>query len=365
MQNKKHQDEDSKTPYLIIDGTNSALADDSQFETTGAMKAPVDLKEYMIDDENNSSDRDDEIFDESHLKELDHAYESEEATSAKPFQGRIAKLKKIQMISASIAILAIAVFLIFIMNKNESIQKPDTSAEFAEAMIITNPPDAEVLLDGKLQGTGSPVSLKNLAAGKEHILRVQKDGFIPHERSLHLDSMQFVSLSVVLTPITPKTASLEIITSPPGATIFINDRETQKRTPLVIEDLKPTKPHSIGLYLKGYKFWSREITLHPGERRTFDLHLTKDLGSVMVDSVPEGALVIIDGVPSGQTPLEKNDLEPDRIYKVEMWHQGYEPHSGEFRATAGKTHEIRTTLKKMPTPAELEIRAREEKDGSR
>lgn len=358
LESSKRQDDDAKTPYLIIDGTNSALADDSQFEITGAMKAPVDLKEYMIEETGEGPGEEDYEEDEP-----EHENIHEEATTPKPLSPRINKLKKIQLISASIAIVFLLIAAAVHIFKQESEDTAVASGEFAEAMIVTDPIDSEVYLDDTLQGKGSPVTIKNVTSGEDHILRVQKDGFLPHERNLRLSPMQFVSISVALTPSAPATSSIEIITMPSGATIFVDDRETFKKTPAKIENLDPRKKHPIGLYLKGHKFWSKEVSLEPGQLRTFDVQLQKDVASLVIHSTPTGALILMDGSPAGQTPLTINNLEPDKIYTVEVWLKGFDTAKREFRATAGKKEDMRFILEQVPTPAEIESKSRGKKNG--
>ena len=118
------------------------------------------------------------------------------------------------------------------------------------------------------------------------------------------------------------------------------------------------KPHSVGLYLSGYKFWMKEIKLKGGQIRSFDVTLTKNLGSALIASEPAGAIVIIDGTPAGQTPLTRDDLDPEKVYKLEIWHEGYETLTRELRPVPGKQKSIRVTLErkksvpgKTPPPA--------------
>ena len=89
--------------------------------------------------------------------------------------------------------------------------------------------------------------------------------------------------------------------------------------------------------------------------------MVKDFATLHVESDPTGALVMLDGVPIGQTPATREKLEPDKVYKVEVWVQGYEASKKEFKSVAGVRKELRFVLKKMPTPAELEAKAREER----
>jgi serine/threonine protein kinase len=345
MQSSKRMEADARTPYLIIDKTNSALVDDAQFEITGAMKAPVDLSEFMV--EGDVGERDDEEFES---ERRGHG-EPEEKTQRKPPMfglGRMdkKKMRLIQLVSISILIASLAAIGVIKVIKKPT--APVAGGGLAELMVITNPSDAEVLLDGTVQGKGSPISIRNISAGADHTLLVRKDGFLDHQRTLAFKPGEFTSLSIALTPAAPTAASLELVTRPAGATIFIDDRETLQTTPATIGGMDAGKSYGVGLYLKGYRFWRKDVELKPGENKSFDIELEKDFGSALIDSDPKGALILIDGTPKGQTPTTLDELEPDRVYKVEIWLDGYDPQSKEFKATAGKTEEIRMTLQKTP-----------------
>jgi len=140
---------------------------------------------------------------------------------------------------------------------------------------------------------------------------------------------------VTLTRVVPQHANLELITNPPKARVYIDDLETSYQTPVTIENLKAGRKYTIGLYLKGYRFWTKPVTLKGDETRSFDIQLMRDYGSVSITSNPSKALVIIDGLPVGQTPLVRNDLEPDKVYRIEVWHEGYESESKEIKARTG------------------------------
>jgi len=225
---------------------------------------------------------------------------------------------------------------------------PENAGSFAELIVVTDPADATVSVDGKAAGSGSPVTIRELKPNEEHLLLVERKGYVPYERRFKLSAGQFVSATVALTRAAEETATLEIASIPPGATVFIDDRETSYRTPASIAGIDTKKAHEIGLHLSGHRFWSRSVEFRPGETKIFDINMGKDLGSLFVDSTPQKALVMIDGMPVGQTPLTREELEPDRVYKVEVWLEGYKPSSEEIKAIAGRRLELRMVLAPEP-----------------
>jgi serine/threonine protein kinase len=350
MQNPKMEESDTKTPHLIIDRSNSALADDSQFEATGIARAPLDMSAYMMEETTNvrSKEVDDENSESGErIPELLPAVEASET-------GRVAKKRKkkgppLKMIrSILFGVVAISVLTAIVSFYISRTQKQDKGIDFAELMIVTDPADARVLMDGRFVGQGSPVAIRNIKVDSDHVLMVESKGFAKHERNIKLEPGEFLSLRVTLARVAPMMSSIEIVTSPKGATVYINDKETSHKTPVTLKELKGDKKYAIGLFLASYKFWNKRVSLKGGETRSFDVQLQRDFGSISITSVPRRALILIDGVPAGQTPLNKGDLEPGTVYKIEVWYEGYLPQQKEVQATAGHKDELRFNLIKAP-----------------
>lgn len=346
---------DSKTPYLIIDRSNSALLNDSQFEITGAAKAPIDMRDYMIDEES-KKEKSSELVSEEITAERAAELTGEEKTQSKPeknhtenpLQAKIAR----NAVYIAIAIAGIAFALFLYSRAKVEVPSNTETVALSEIMVVTEPSDARIHLDGVEVGSGSPVTIRNITPEKEHTLEVKKDGYIDHKRTVNLTPAEFLSLSIKLEAKAPNLAAIEIVSEPAGATVYINDKETSLKTPVKIPKIDPRQEHSIGLFLKGYKFWTKKIKLNAGESRSFDINLDVDYASALFDSHPSEALIIIDGQPSGQTPLTKEGLSPQKIYKIEVWKDGYLPEEKEVMFEAGKRSEIRFTLTKSPAPQE-------------
>lgn len=350
---------DARTPHLIIDRSNSALADDSQFESTGIARAPMDMGEYMLEEptvprpagaEEGESRPPDEV-------EGGPGDEEEEEFSEKIRRPRRRwRLPTHVKIMAAFSVVAVAAAAALFLLRDPSIEvaAPEKTVDFAELIVVTDPADATVSVDGKNAGSGSPVTIRELKPDEEHILLVERKGYVPYERRFKLSAGEFVSATVALTRAAEETATLEIASTPPGATVFIDDRETSYKTPASIAGIDTRKAHEIGLHLSGHRFWSRSVEFRPGETKIFDINMGKDLGSLFVDSTPQKALVMIDGMPVGQTPLNREELEPDRVYKVEVWLEGYKPSSEEIKAIAGRKLELRMVLAPEPRAKETE-----------
>jgi len=58
-------------------------------------------------------------------------------------------------------------------------------------------------------------------------------------------------------------------------------------------------------------------------------------GALAVESRPTGAAVVVNGKPSGTTPLTISDLAPGE-YRVTMTMEGYRPFATTVRVVAGE-----------------------------
>ncbi len=380
---QSEEDADGKTPHLIIDHTNSALADDSQFEATGVARAPVDMREYMLDEhtgprrpEPRAEQADEEESQSTARRQLEdfapsdeedeHYDEAEEALEAgdegEAEEQERTRRRWVPWVAGILGFgIAATIGAVLLTRAKTAPPHPGLISTFGEIMVVTDPSDARVLLDGELMGSGSPVTLRDVRPETDHVLAVQKEGFTPHERKLRLRAGDFLSFQVTLTPAMLPTGTILLETTPKGATVFLDDRETSHRTPATLDELKAGKRYRLGLYLDGHRFWSKQIELKGGETKTFDVQMTPDYGSVRVESEPTGALVVMGGVPVGQTPLKRDNLEPGRIYQIEVWHEGFEHAKREFKTIAGREETIRILLEREDTPAQREFLKRTKK----
>jgi hypothetical protein len=119
-------------------------------------------------------------------------------------------------------------------------------------------------------------------------------------------------------PATP--AQVRIVTDPPGATVFC-DGTVQDVTPLTLTGLTPG-PHLIAAQKPGFGEVRRTVTLEAGQRMALDLKLEALTGLMIVESVPSGADLKINGAHRGQTPLLVTDL-PFGRHRLVGATQGY------------------------------------------
>lgn len=140
------------------------------------------------------------------------------------------------------------------------------------------------------------------------------------------------------------TTHLKISSNPPGAAIFLNDRETGLTTPTSLSDLKAGETYTIGLYLKNYKFLKE--SLRAGEIKEWITSLELNQAAVQIQTLPEGASVLINGTNLGTSPLTLSEIPPDTNLTLTLSLSGYKTWSQEIKTLAGKTEVLNITLEK-------------------
>jgi serine/threonine protein kinase/class 3 adenylate cyclase len=177
---------------------------------------------------------------------------------------------------------------------------PQVQNETTELEITTNPPGAEVTIDGKIESSHTP-SRFSLSRG-EHSISVRSSGYKTQKRSLKVEGVELQRLNVDLiamnnggtarspvapaavgetTEVTPPIAAaipgsgrIEVHTTPPGAKISVDGKKTEFRSPANFE--LPSGTHQITLELKGFVNETREITVSNNAVLSFGMTLQRE-----------------------------------------------------------------------------------------
>jgi hypothetical protein len=165
----------------------------------------------------------------------------------------------------------------------------------ATLLLVTDPAGATVTVDGKTQSEETPAALRGLVAG-DHLVAFQREGHAAVERHISLRSEERTSLEIVLPPL---RRQVQLRSTPPGATIFVDGKLVLGTTPATIA-VTEDDFHEIRLERIGFETLTHAIK---PEDREPELSLTLRLekqqrGRLMVDS-NDAAEVWIDGIDTG------------------------------------------------------------------
>ncbi len=153
------------------------------------------------------------------------------------------------------------------------------------------------------------------------------------------------------TPIEVKQGILELSSQPSGARIFLNDQETEWKTPARLP-LRSDRETKIGLYLDRYRFWEERIRMKEGTTR-LNATLELNYGDLEINSIPAGASVYLNGREVGITPFHRTTIEPETTYELRLKREGYEDWTRPIKVFGGKKEVVNVSLKKLPKSKSL------------
>ncbi|MDP2340909.1 MAG: serine/threonine-protein kinase [Deltaproteobacteria bacterium] len=188
---------------------------------------------------------------------------------------------------------------------------------------VEGPAEAFVRFDNAVPAKAAPsLTFEKIEVGT-HIIVVEAPGYTPATMTIVTDGEPLFPVKAVLKRVAGK---LTVMSDPSGATIFLDGRPTEKRTPATF-DLPGDTIHEIRLQKEDYKEAVKSDARVPGGggEATEKMRLFPSMVRLRVVTTPEGAMVKVGGVNVGLTPVVI-DRQPDDPYpEVEFTHDGCEP----------------------------------------
>jgi eukaryotic-like serine/threonine-protein kinase len=117
-----------------------------------------------------------------------------------------------------------------------------------------------------------------------------------------------------------------VVTSePPGLEVAFDGARTDLRTPAVIERVVLSQPHQVTLGGSQVKGRTVPVPLVPGELvARVHVRLTSSLGTIVVESEPAGAEIMLDDKPAGRTPATLREVRLDQRHRIDLVLAGHE-----------------------------------------
>ncbi len=242
--------------------------------------------------------------------------------------------------------------------------------------IITDPPGAAIMLDGRLTGLNTPATLEKLTLGTDLRITLSKPEYEDFEQVVNLTSSRPQKISTKLTPVLPQMGKLVINSTPAGAKVLLDGKDTGRTTPAMIANLGPKK-YSVALRMDGYDEWSGSFEVAENKSVPVEAQLLRSgeaavtpqvppteaglpkapetppttgipavpgeappveaqkppaeekpaeitIASLKVTSTPPGASITLDGAPTGmKTPATLDRLNAGKSYRVKLDLDGY------------------------------------------
>ena len=140
-----------------------------------------------------------------------------------------------------------------------------------------------------------------------------------------------------------ESATLNVDSTPQGATIILDGDQTRAVTPATLE-IEPGY-HELRLELTGYQDYFETFTVEDGD--TYNVDATLVVGydtSIQISSVPAGASIYIDGTYTGAfTPSTIDGLNPGYHF-VRLYLAGYNEYNVYFNLVEGTPYVVYANL---------------------
>ena len=203
-------------------------------------------------------------------------------------------------------------------------------------IIRSYPEGASVYFDSSPQGT-TPVQIDNLPAGRHQVL-LKKNGYQDFTDVVSAEPGTVLMYDEYLVP-EPQSGFISVSSFPDGAAIWFDGVPYGNTSSLPIR--MPAGNHTLLLMKAGYRNYSADIKIPGGESVHTEAVLTKipDTGSFIIDSVPPGASVHLNGTYKTLTPAVLEKI-PTGDYELVLTKPGHPALAGRFNLTGGDTYEI-------------------------
>ncbi len=203
--------------------------------------------------------------------------------------------------------------------------------------VTCTPEKAEVFIDNVPVGT-TPLAGLEITAG-EHQLCLVKEGFLPIKQVVEIEGLGRKQNFTF--ELQPDQGKITVISNPSGAVVFAGETELGT-TPLSRE--LPSGTYILTLRKKGFSPAEIKIEIAGGGIYTPEtITLSPAPATVLVKSTPTGAMLFVDGIFKGTTPITLS-LEGGKLQTISLTHPGYQEKKTRLSLDPGTSRELSFTM---------------------
>lgn len=178
--------------------------------------------------------------------------------------------------------------------RDEQTTAVDFTLEPAFANVsVTTQPEAEILIDDQVKGTGS---WNGRMLEGIYTIKAQKDKYYSQSEQVEVIAGERETLNFTLKG---KTGNADIVTTPMDAEVYLDDKK-QGTSPLTLKNLLVGN-YELRLEKEGYGIVKKTLTIEEDETLTVNETLPEGK-EIRITSQPEGAKLFVDGTSYGKTP---------------------------------------------------------------
>ncbi|MCX7731293.1 MAG: PEGA domain-containing protein, partial [Candidatus Caldatribacterium sp.] len=183
-----------------------------------------------------------------------------------------------------------------------------------------------------------------------HDVEIVSPCCLPERRRVSLAKAGEVA-AIQATLVEPEPARLRLTVTPQDAVVTIGGRQLSAKELQEGIVLSATQTHEVKVVREGYETSSFTLTPTPGEEIRKSVTLKVARGVLVVRSVPSGANGWGNGKEQGVTPLEIQDLDPAKSFRVVVRHEHFQPLTKVVSFPPG---ELRQILEEPLVPADAQ-----------
>lgn len=221
--------------------------------------------------------------------------------------------------------------------------------------VVTDPPDAGIFYDGKPLSLTSPATIERFPVGSEHVIRVQKIGYQPMERTVSLEKGGSSPVLQQFT-LTRSVGQVFLVTNPPGASVRLDGNELPGKTPLLLEQVEVGVEHSLEILLEKHRDEPINFIIEsPDRTQRFSIDLVALRAALSITSRPTNVPVFINGERRGRTPFSTSALEIGDRLNIRLKKAGY---AGEVQRATIKSGTNNLSFDLEPLVVETRLRSK-------
>jgi formylglycine-generating enzyme required for sulfatase activity len=204
--------------------------------------------------------------------------------------------------------------------------------------VQVEPPVEAIVTVNESQVGKAPFGPIELQPG-DHAIKVESERFLPFRGIVSMEGLdRSETLGVQLVP---RWAEVTIESEPPGARILAGDDEIGV-TPATVQLLEGT--HDVTLSKDGFAAWDGTVVAAPNIAQTLPLITLQPADArLLVNTIPRGANVTVNGRYRGQSPLTLS-LTPDIDYEIGLSKAGYGVTTRSMRLASNASESITVDL---------------------
>ncbi|MDD1719699.1 MAG: PEGA domain-containing protein, partial [Methanoregulaceae archaeon] len=214
--------------------------------------------------------------------------------------------------------------------------------------VSSSPAGAVAVLDGT-ERKNTPATFM-ASSDTYHSVEVVMSGYQPYADIVYVTSGDTEPVYAELRPSPMQTGSVNVVSTPSGANIWI-DGTYMGSTPRLVGGLFPGS-HQVVLRKGGYYDYTANTAVSSGQVTQFSAGLSAykpdpGVGWIEITSNPPGAAIFLDNTFRGITPTSAtfyiSDVSPG-YHTVRLTLPEYKPYSETFLTRSGIIHDIHATL---------------------